>query len=209
MRIRISRMMGIAAVALGCGCGQPAGEPEETIAPMEEPEAQAVEPTGEARRAVATLEAKSGSSLTGEAFFVPQSGEVSFEVHVENVEPGLHAVHIHESGDCSAADASSAGEHWNPTNEQHGRRDEGPHHLGDIGNMEVGEDGGSLSLSTDAWSLEDMGERSVLGKALVVHAGEDDFTTQPDGGAGDRIGCGVIEWKQEQDPPRERPEGTT
>jgi Cu-Zn family superoxide dismutase len=197
---------GIAVVALLCACKQPADEPAgeptgEATAPLEQEGQQA----GQKLRAVARLEAKSESSLSGEAFFTEEdSGDVSFAVHIENVEPGQHAVHIHESGDCSAPDASSAGDHWNPTSDPHGKWGEEPHHLGDIGNIEVGEDGsGSLSLTTEDWSLGEMDARSVLGKAVVVHAGEDDFSTQPDGAAGDRIGCGVITLTQET------PEGTT
>ena len=68
-----------------------------------------------------------------------------------------------------------------------------PHHLGDIGNLEVGEDGeGSLTLSTDKWTMGSGADNDILGKAVIVHAGADDFTTQPTGAAGGRIGCGVI-----------------
>jgi superoxide dismutase, Cu-Zn family len=150
------------------------------------------------KRAVATLEAKSGSDLTGEASFVEEAnGKLSFEVRVEHVEPGSHAVHIHENGDCSAPDASSAGGHWNPTGEDHGKWGVHPFHLGDIGNIDVGPDGtGSLSLETDQWNLDETGDHSVLGHAVVVHAGTDDFKTQPSGDAGARIGCGAIMMKK-------------
>jgi Cu-Zn family superoxide dismutase len=149
------------------------------------------------KQATATLEAKSGSNLIGEASFVEEAnGKIDFEVHVEHVKPGIHAVHIHENGDCSAEDASSAGGHWNPTGEEHGKWGVHPFHLGDIGNIDVGPDGtGSLSLETDLWNLNDHDEHSVLGHSVVVHAGADDFETQPSGNAGSRIGCGVIELK--------------
>jgi Cu-Zn family superoxide dismutase len=114
------------------------------------------------------------------------------------VEPGPHAVHIHETGDCSAEDGSSAGGHWNPTGEEHGKWGEHPFHLGDIGNIEVGEDGtGSITLSTDLWSIGDSSDHDVVGKSIVVHAGADDFKSQPSGAAGERIGCGVIELKEQ------------
>lgn len=171
---------------------------EATPEPTEEqtqPSATAVDESPS--RAVAQLEAKSGSDLRGEAFFVAEgANQVSFGIYVEGVSPGEHAVHLHETGDCSAEDASSAGAHWNPTNEDHGQWGVPPFHLGDIGNIVVGEDGdGSLSLTTDSWSLSDEGERAVVGRAVVVHEGADDFTTQPGGAAGARIGCGVIQWK--------------
>jgi Cu-Zn family superoxide dismutase len=163
---------------------------------------QARQPAAETEastRAVATLEPKNGTQLEGEAFFVKQGDrEVDFGVFVDNLSPGAYAVHIHENGDCSAPDASSAGGHWNPTNHGHGKWGANPFHLGDIGNIDVGADGdGTLSMSTDLWSLDEDSDHSVLGKSIVVHAGFDDFATQPDGAAGERIACGVIEWKTE------------
>lgn len=148
-------------------------------------------------RAIATIEPKSGSNLQGEAFFVLEGDEVNFGIHIANASPGAHAVHLHELGDCSAPDASSAGDHWNPTNEAHGKWGDNPFHLGDIGNIEVGEDGdGTLTLTTDLWTMNGSGH-SVLNKAVVVHATADDFSTQPDGAAGERVGCGVVKWKHE------------
>ena len=171
--------------------------------PMEEGEAAStarpVDRGDETRResghTIATLEGKSGSTLTGDAMFMEaDGGDVSFTLRVQNTPAGKHAIHIHEKGDCSAPDASSAGGHWNPTSEGHGKRGGESFHAGDIRNLEVGADGiGSLSMTVADWSLEKTGGESVLGKALVVHSGADDFRTQPDGAAGERIGCGVIE----------------
>jgi Cu-Zn family superoxide dismutase len=196
MRHRIVPLAIGAAMLLGC---DPAAmETEEHRNTEEAGTADVREESGADKpRAVAVLEAKSGSEMTGEAFFVPKGGELSFGIHIENASPGEHAVHIHELGDCSAADASSAGEHWNPTAQDHGKWGVEPFHLGDIGNIEVGSDGdGSLSLTTDLWSLEQNGESSVLEKAIVVHEQADDFTTQPGGDAGDRLACGVIQLKE-------------
>jgi Cu-Zn family superoxide dismutase len=178
-------------VLLGCRAQETAQEAEEP-SPADEPEmAQEVV-------AVAKLAPKSGSELSGRAEFTKTNGETQFEVTIENVEPGPHAVHIHETGDCSAEDASTAGGHWNPTGEEHGKWGEAPFHLGDIGNIEVGEDGkGSLTMSTDIWSLGDSSDHDVVGKAIVVHSGADDFESQPSGAAGERIGCGVIEMKEQ------------
>jgi Cu-Zn family superoxide dismutase len=169
--------------------GQEAAEPEGAA----EPEAAVQEMIAEAE-----IAPKSGSDLSGRAVFTKTNGEVDLEVTLENVEPGTHGVHIHETGDCSAEDASSAGGHWNPTGEDHGKWGEHPFHLGDIGNIEVGEDGtGSLSMSTDLWSLGDGSDHDVGGKAIVVHSGADDFESQPAGAAGERIGCGVIEMREQ------------
>ncbi|NJN27293.1 MAG: superoxide dismutase family protein [Cyclobacteriaceae bacterium] len=136
----------------------------------------------------------SGSELKGEATFkTNKDGKVEFKLTLENVAPGEHAVHLHENGDCSAADASSAGGHWNPTNEEHGKRGTGSFHKGDIGNVTVGDDGkGEMEMIIEGWSIGGNADSNILDKAVIIHAGADDFTSQPSGAAGDRIGCGVI-----------------
>jgi Cu-Zn family superoxide dismutase len=144
--------------------------------------------------ATATMEPASGSNVTGQAKFTDEgNGRVRFELTVENISPGEHAVHLHEKGDCSAADASSAGGHWNPTMKPHGKRGDGPCHKGDVGNMTVGEDGkGTLDVTVDGWSIGGPDSTNVVGKAVIVHEKADDFTTQPTGNAGGRLSCGVI-----------------
>jgi Cu-Zn family superoxide dismutase len=142
------------------------------------------------------LQAMSGSTLKGTATFERMEGNwISFRVEVSGISPGLHAVHIHEHGDCTSPDGKSAGGHWNPTAKKHGKwgQADGEFHLGDLGNIDVGPDGtGNLVVSCDQWTLGDGGAMDVVAKSIIVHAKPDDFTTQPTGNAGDRIGCGVI-----------------
>src|SRR5699024_2140913 len=105
------------------------------------------------------------------------------------------AIHLHEKGDCSADDATSAGGHWNPMNEEHGKWDsKDGYHKGDIGNLKVDQDGkASITFETDQWCIDcDDKAKNIVGKAVVVHEGADDFKTQPTGDAGGRVGCGVI-----------------
>ena len=144
--------------------------------------------------ATAKMEAASGSNVTGEAKFTDQGGSVRFELTVENLTPGEHAVHLHEKGDCSAEDASSAGGHWNPTMKPHGKRGDGTsYHKGDIGNMNVGQDGkGTMTLTVQGWSIGGADSTNVVGKSVIVHEKADDFTSQPAGNAGARLSCGVI-----------------
>ena len=170
---------------VACGSGEPAPEEQTSKLPAEP-----------IARLDTLLKSKSGSELTGIAIFIQDSFGVSLQLNVESTPPGEHAVHLHETGDCSAEDASSAGGHWNPSVEDHGKWGEPPHHLGDIGNISVGEDGiGTFSMTTDRWTLGDGGETDIYGLALIVHADSDDFTSQPTGAAGGRIGCAVIELK--------------
>ena len=85
--------------------------------------------------ALAAIEARSGSSVKGQADFIVSSGKVTMTVTVTGLTPGSHAIHLHEKGDCSDPGAKSAGAHWNPTNAQHGRWGEGSFHRGDIGHQ--------------------------------------------------------------------------
>lgn len=145
------------------------------------------------------IEAKSGATLTGKAEFRQKDGakDVTAKIDVEKAPPGEHAVHIHEKGDCSSPDGKSAGGHWNPGSEAHGQWGHDHFHLGDIGNMKVGEDGkGTITLTTDKWTIGGGGPNDVIGKSVIVHEKVDDFTTQPTGNAGNRIGCVVIAEQQ-------------
>ncbi len=149
--------------------------------------------TPSAKQAIATIGPASDSSVTGMAIFTQNGDHITFTVEIQNASPGIHAVHIHENGDCSAPDGKSAGGHWNPTGVAHGKWGEGEFHLGDIGNITVGEDGtGSIELTTDLWEIGTGSDVDVVGKGIIVHAGADDFISQPSGNAGARIGCGVI-----------------
>lgn len=148
-----------------------------------------------AKSVVAKLEPKSGSKAAGTATFTDEGGKVSLVVELSGATPGEHALHIHEKGDCSDPDAKNAGGHWNPTTppSAHGKWGGAAHHLGDIGNLTVGADGkGTLKMSTEKWAVGGGGFNDITGKAVVIHGGVDDFTTQPTGNAGNRIACGVI-----------------
>ncbi|MDT0647322.1 superoxide dismutase family protein [Zunongwangia sp. F260] len=142
------------------------------------------------------LEAKSGSDLSGTVTFTEENGEVRMEGTISGLSEGTHAIHIHENADCSAEDGSSAGGHWNPTNEPHGEwGDSEGYHRGDIGNFQVDSNGeGNVSMSTDQWCIGcDDENMNIVGKAVIVHDGVDDYTSQPSGDAGTRVGCGEIE----------------
>lgn len=105
------------------------------------------------------------------------------------------AIHLHEHGDCGDNGKASHG-HWNPTNAPHGKWGSGAFHAGDIGNVKLDAKGkGSLTITTDLWTLGGTSTKNIIGKALIVHGGADDYTTQPTGNAGGRIGCGLIQTK--------------
>ena len=149
--------------------------------------------TAPAKQAHAIINSSNDSGVTGMAVFTQNGDYITLTVEIQDATPGLHAVHIHANGDCSAPDGTSAGGHWNPTDVAHGKWGVGEFHLGDIGNSTVGADGtGSITLTTDLWEIGTGSDIDVVGKGIIVHAGADDFTSQPSGAAGARIGCGVI-----------------
>ena len=182
-QVRFTATLGLVGLLAITG-GALAAKPEEKKA--------AATQTMPADRAHAAIEGRSGSTLTGTAEFTVHGGMLMITVNVKGAPPGIHAVHIHEKGDCSAPDAMSAGGHFNPGGHQHGAPDAKEHHAGDLGNMTVAGDGtGSLMIHSSDLSIAGS-DNSVVGHAIIVHEKADDFVTQPTGAAGGRIGCGVI-----------------
>ncbi len=142
-----------------------------------------------------TLEPKSDSNVSGKVTFTESEGMVNMVADLTGLSEGEHAIHIHEKADCSSADGKSTGGHWNPTMEPHGKWGvkEG-YHKGDIGNFKVDADGtGSITFATNEWCIGcDDDKKNIVGKAIIVHQGTDDFTSQPSGAAGSRVSCGGI-----------------
>lgn len=152
--------------------------------------------TGGDLTAVTTIEPRSGSAISGSATFTQAGNNVRVHVEVKGATPGDHGIHVHETGDCTAPDAKSAGNHFNPSNAPHGGPGAAPHHGGDFGNLTVGPDGSaSTDITIDGLTVGP-GPNSVVGRALVLHEKPDDLSTQPSGNSGSRIGCGVIALKQ-------------
>lgn len=147
------------------------------------------------KKVTVTLEPKSDSKLSGNVVFTEENGEVTMTAIIDGLSEGLHAIHLHEKADCSAEDGSSAGGHWNPTHENHGKwGDANGYHKGDIGNFKVDANGqGTITMTTDEWCIGcDDPNKNILDKSVVIHDGVDDFTSQPAGNAGTRVGCGTI-----------------
>lgn len=141
-----------------------------------------------------TFEAKSESNVSGNGSFTEKNGEVTFIANFKGLKPGIHAIHIHEKSDCSAADGSSAGGHWNPTFKKHGKLGEGEAHKGDIGNFTADKLGNAkVQITTPEWCIG-CGDvtKDILGKSVIVHQGSDDYITQPSGNSGARIACSAI-----------------
>lgn len=144
-----------------------------------------------------SLNAKSGSDTSGMVSFEETESGVKMVAHINGLEPGTHAIHVHQKADCSSEDGKSSGGHWNPTFKNHGAwGDEAGYHRGDIGNFTADEQGhGMIEFQTDEWCLGcDDETKNLLGKAIIVHQGKDDMVSQPSGAAGARVSCaGIIQ----------------
>jgi superoxide dismutase, Cu-Zn family len=141
-------------------------------------------------KAVAKLEPKSGSQVSGTVTFTKSGDQVEVVADLQNLKPGNHGFHIHDKGDCSAPDAASAGGHFNPTHQHHGGPNTAERHAGDLGNI-VADSAGKAHLDWKG-KLDLSGPNSIVGKSVVVHEKEDDLKTDPAGNSGARIACGVI-----------------
>ncbi len=148
----------------------------------------------DAKLARATLKDAKGQDV-GTATFHAANGGAELSVDAKGLPPGQHGIHVHAVGKCDAPNFKSAGPHFNPTGKKHGTKNPEGHHAGDLPNLTVGPDGkGTLRATLHGASLGS-GEGSLLGgqgTAVVVHAGPDDEKTDPAGGSGDRIACGVV-----------------
>ncbi len=149
------------------------------------------DPPSEITKAVAILHGTKGNDISGMVTFTKVGNLMKVVADVTGLKPGKHGFHIHEYGDCSSDDGTSAGGHFNPDNMRHGAPTDSAHHEGDLGNIEAGADGKAHLEMTDSL-LSFSGPHSIIGRGVVIHGAVDDYTSQPAGNAGPRIACGVI-----------------
>lgn len=139
----------------------------------------------------AELKSAKDYNVQGIISFQEEDGKTKVTGTVKNISPGKHGFHVHENGDCSAEDFSSAGGHYNPTGHKHGAPEEAEHHIGDFGNIIADENGVAAIEITDS-NLPLSGKNGIAGKAVVIHQDADDLISQPSGASGKRIACGVL-----------------
>jgi Cu-Zn family superoxide dismutase len=170
----------LTAVLIGCQ-QQEGGTARET--------AQSTVP--EITNAICVLHPTEGNSVTGTVTFTAVSEGVRVVADIQGLSPGSHGFHVHDFGDCSAPDATSAGGHYAPRGMPHAAPTDAARHVGDLGNV-VADSTGVAHLDWVDPLLRLNGEHSVIGRAVIVHANRDDLATQPTGAAGPRLACGVI-----------------
>jgi Cu-Zn family superoxide dismutase len=142
--------------------------------------------------AVAVLVPTKGYQASGTVHFVQRGSKVLVEARVTGLTPGLHGFHVHEKGNCTAPDASSAGGHFNPTGAAHGGATGSPRHAGDLGNLEADSNGVADYRAEVTGISLGTGDDSIIGRAVIVHGKGDDLSTQPSGNSGARVACGLI-----------------
>lgn len=155
------------------------------------PESNVVEPEATVNKAVCVLHPTEGNDVHGLVTFTRAGSDIKIVADLKGLAPGKHGFHIHQWGDCSAPDGTSAGGHFNPENTKHGGPSDAERHVGDLGNVDAGDDGTAHLEMTDSM-ISFSGKHSIIGRAIIVHAGEDDLTSQPTGAAGARVASGVI-----------------
>jgi len=146
---------------------------------------------GAPQMAVATLSPAASGGAPGIVTFTAHGGAVDVHVVATGLVPGsMHGFHVHDTGNCASPDFMSAGGHFNPDKKPHGPQD-GPHHMGDMPGLMADASGRIDAHFTLAGVALD-GPAGYVGHAVVLHAGADDYQTQPTGNSGGRISCGVI-----------------
>lgn len=150
----------------------------------------------------AEMKPTKGYKANGVIFLTTGPEGMNLKVDMKNVSPGVHGIHVHEKGDCSAPDASSAGGHFNPISKHHGAPAAVDSHAGDLGNVTADKKKKVVSdaLVKPAAALHDFDWSQFEGKSVILHANADDLTSQPVGNAGGRIACGVIRKVEAKEP---------
>ncbi len=146
----------------------------------------------------------SSAAFGGTIWMVQEKKDVKFIVKLKNLDPGQHAIHIHQNPACDAPEFKTAGGHFNPSGKQHGTQNPAGHHAGDLPlNLEVRDDGTAKETFTSSdVTLDPKAPNSVFangGTSILVHKGPDDMKSDPAGNAGAREACGIVSIKNVAD----------
>lgn len=186
---RLSCILLLFAAGLMIGCEAPEQEAESQEIITEQ--AASPSPFADIERAVAVVHPTAGNEASGTVLFTQSGNGIRIQAQLEGLQENGHGFHIHQYGDCTAEDGTSAGGHYNPLGMSHGDPESQERHVGDLGNITANAQGNATYNRVDTVISFD-GERSIIGRAVVLHGGQDDLESQPSGAAGPRVGCGVI-----------------
>lgn len=182
--------VGLCMVLLAMGCAQQ--DTQEQTDQMEQQAEKEVEKTMDSApdfsELVAVVHSTEGSKVSGTVTFTKTADGVQVQGELSGLSEGNHGFHIHQYGDCTASDGTSAGGHFNPAGNDHAAPSDSARHMGDMGNIEADAEGNATVDYVDAVITLDQ----IRGRAVILHGGEDDLSSQPSGAAGPRKACGVI-----------------
>jgi len=187
-------VLGLTLLLVACSREQPAGAPRAPDNTTAAPAEKSAEPAAAAPAAAAQIAPTQGNTVTGALALAPSAEGVHITGSIQGLKPDAEfGFHVHEKGDCTAPDASSAGGHFNPTQAQHGNPTGPTHHAGDMLNLKSDAQGvAQVDATAVGTSLNGDPGTDIMGKAIVVHESPDDYATQPSGNSGKRVACGVI-----------------
>jgi len=190
--MRPIHVLSAALVLTLAGCASTPATTSRTT--VDAPPMRGMATTSSVMNASVALASASGSLVSGKLTAMPMGDGVHFRGEIGGLAPNsTHAIHIHQKGDCSAADATSAGDHFNPAMRAHGKPGTAVHHVGDLLNIVANSDGvARVDAHAQGVVLGGGAANDALGRAVIVHAAADDYTSQPAGNAGSRVACGVI-----------------
>ena len=149
-------------------------------------------PAGKADGATAPMAPTQGNKVSGTVNFTQSGDKLMVTAEISGLTPGLHGFHIHEKGDCSAPDGTSAGGHFNPGGKPHGSPEHAEHHAGDMLQLVADANGNARQASYISGPTLADGPAGIIGRSVIIHAAPDDYKTQPTGNSGGRQACGVI-----------------
>jgi Cu-Zn family superoxide dismutase len=194
MRTHPGLVLSLTLLLVACSREQPEGAPRAPDNTTAAPAEKTSEPAATAPAAAVQIAPTQGNTVTGSLALAPAAGGVHITGSIQGLKPDAEfGFHVHEKGDCTAPDASSAGGHFNPTQAQHGNPTGPTHHAGDMLNIKSDAKGvAQVDATAAGTSLNGDPGTDIMGKAIVVHEGPDDYTTQPSGNSGKRVACGVI-----------------
>lgn len=206
-RTRLLSVLPAFALALTLGCSSKAQEEDKQSRPRHRMSGKKMpDKNWEDKKFAFATGTSADGSIKLSVFFKETEGGLTAKLWARGLQPSaVHAVHVHENGVCNQPDYTSAGPHFDPAGTNlHGAPESPTSHLGDLGNITAGPDGQGRSKVHMHGATLTEGSTNVVGRAVILHAGADDFTTQPTGGSGGRLICAVIElgdwdkWKELQ-----------
>lgn len=142
-------------------------------------------------RAVCVMTPTEGNTANGLVTFTQKDSGILIVADMKGLSPGKHGFHVHQFGDISKLDGTSAGGHFNPEEVAHAGHSDEVRHVGDFGNIVADENGNAHYEAMDSL-ISFSGKHNIIGRAIIIHAGEDDLASQPTGNAGKRAAYGVI-----------------